>query len=169
MIFVTVGTAVEGIDFLRLVREMDRVAGVLDHDVLIQTGPVDYEPEHARFVRYVRFDEAMRLFRDADLIVGHCGTGTVLNALRFEKPLVVVPRRVDAGELNKDDHQVQLAAELERMEGVWIVYEIEELESAVRAALARPGPVVRTSPRKARLVEAVRAFLAVSKGTLGRG
>jgi len=169
VIFVTVGTAVEGIDFLRLVREMDRVAGVLNHDVLIQTGPVDYEPEHARFVRYVRFDEAMRLFREADLVVGHCGTGTVLNALRFQKPLVIVPRRVDAGELNKDDHQLQLAAEIERMEGVWIVYEIEELESAVRAALTRPGPVVRTSPRKAEFVQAVRVFLGAGTGARGGG
>ncbi|HUT59859.1 MAG TPA: glycosyltransferase [Phycisphaerae bacterium] len=160
MIFVTVGTALKGIDFLRLVREMDRVAGVLDHDVLIQTGPVDYEPEHARFVRYVRFDEARKLFREADLIVGHCGTGTVLNALRFQKPMVIVPRRLDAGELSKDDHQVQLAAGIERMDGVWIVYEVGELESAVRAALARPGPVVRTSPLKAQFVEAVRTFLS---------
>jgi len=160
MIFVTVGTALKGIDFLRLVREMDRVAGVLDHDVLIQTGPVDYEPEHARFVRYVRFDEARKLFREADLIVGHCGTGTVLNALRFQKPMVIVPRRLDAGELSKDDHQVQLAAGIERMDGVWIVYEVGELESAVRAALARPGPVVRTSSLKAQFVEAVRTFLS---------
>lgn len=168
MIFATVGTAVRGIDFLRLVCEMDRVAGQLNRDCLIQTGPVDYVPQHARFVRYVRFDEALELFRRADLIVGHCGTGTVLNALRFGKPMVIVPRRIDAGELSKDDHQVQLATHIARMEAVWIVDDVANLEAAVRAALKQPGPVQRPSPLRARFTDAVRAFIVSNARPDGR-
>lgn len=159
MIFVTVGTAAKGIDFTRLIAEMDRLAGVLGLDMLIQRGPADYEPKHARHVRFVKFDEAMRLFREAELVVGHCGAGTVINGLRFGKPMIVVPRRIDAGELDKDDHQVQLAREMEGMEGVRVVYDIDKLEETLRAFLAGPRTGARPSQEKARLVAAINEFL----------
>jgi UDP-N-acetylglucosamine transferase subunit ALG13 len=160
MIFVTVGTADKGIDFTRLVQAMDRVAGRLGADVLIQRGPVDYEPVHARHVRFVTFGEALELFRDADFIVGHCGTGTVLNAVRYAKPMIVVPRRRDAGELDSDDHQLQLAAQVAGMEGFRVVEDIEQLEAAVREFLEKPPPRPRPSPERARLMGAIRGFLS---------
>ena len=166
MIFVTIGSSEKGLDFTRLVEAMDRIAGRLGVDVLIQRGPVDYEPKHARHVRFVRFDEALRLFRDADLVVGHCGAGTVLNALLFRKPLIIVPRRRDAGELDTDDHQMQLARELAETEGVRVVWEIERLEDAVREALAsRQTP--QPSVHRKEFLEAIRAFLAQSTGARG--
>ena len=168
MIFVTIGTAERGIDFTRLVREMDRIAADLGEDVLIQRGTVEYEPMHARHVRFVRFDEALRLFRDADLVVGHCGAGTVLNAILFRKPIIIVPRRAEAGELDTDDHQMQLAREVEGMPGVRVVWEIERLEDAVREALAlRQAP--QPSAHRKEFLEAIRAFLAQSTGARGGG
>jgi UDP-N-acetylglucosamine transferase subunit ALG13 len=160
VIFVTVGTADKGIDFTRLVREMDRIAGRIDADVLIQRGPVDYEPRNARHVRYVKFNEALRLFRGADLIVGHCGSGTVINAFRFCKPIIIVPRRIDAGELDKDNHQVQLAEKIEGMDGVRVVHEIGRLEEAVREFLAGAFAPPHPSPEKTCLMAAIREFLA---------
>ena len=160
MIFVTVGTAERGIEFERLVREMDRVAAGLGEDVLIQRGTVPYEPRHARHVRFVRFDEALRFFREADLIVGHAGAGTVLNALRLRKPIVIVPRRAAEGELDSDDHQVQLARQVEGAPGVRVVWEMDQLEGAVRDLLASRGSVPRPSPERARLIGAIREFLS---------
>jgi UDP-N-acetylglucosamine transferase subunit ALG13 len=160
VIFVTIGSSEKGLDFTRLVEAMDRVAGRLGVDVLIQRGPVDYEPKHARHVRYVRFDEALRHFREADLVVGHCGAGTLINALHFGKPLIVVPRRAGAGELDTDDHQIQLAAVAEGMEGVRVVHDVGDLEAAVRAFLASPGLRSKPSEERQPLVAAVREFLA---------
>jgi UDP-N-acetylglucosamine transferase subunit ALG13 len=159
MIFVTVGTADKGVDFVRLVRAMDDVAGRLGADVLIQRGPVDYEPQHARHVRFVTFQEALRLFRDADLIVGHCGTGTVLNALRYRKPMIAVPRRLAAGELDKDDHQMQLAAKVAGLKGFRVVNDVGELEAAVREFLETGGVPPEPSTERARLMAAIRGFL----------
>jgi len=160
MIFVTVGTAGGGIEFTRLVREMDRVAGQLDEDVLIQRGTVTYEPVHARHVRFLRFDEAMAQFRQADLIVGHCGAGTVLNALRFRKPIILVPRRADAGELDTDDHQLELARLFAGVRGVRVVEDTQDLLEAVRALRARPEERPESSPDRRRLLRSVSAFLA---------
>jgi len=163
MIFVTVGTADKGIDFDRLIREMDRIAGRLDEDVLIQRGPSDYEPRYARSVRFVRFDEALALFRTARFVVGHCGAGTVLNALRYRKPMILVPRRVETGELDTDDHQLQLAREMEGMEGVRIVHEVEKLEEAVRAFLSGAAVPPKPSPEKDRFIGAIREFLSTPR------
>ena len=159
MIFVTVGTAGKGIDFTRLIEEMDRITPLLGREVLIQRGPADYEPRHARHVRYVPFDEAVRLFREAELVVGHAGAGTVLMALRFRKPMVIVPRRMDAGELDTDDHQMQLAEPLSQMRGVRVVNDVARLEATIRELLdsgERPEP----SHERQQLVAAVREFIA---------
>jgi UDP-N-acetylglucosamine transferase subunit ALG13 len=159
MIYVTVGTAGKGIDFTRLIQEMDRIAGLLGLDVLIQRGPSDYEPHHARHVRFVRFDEAMKHFREADFVVGHCGAGTVINGFRFAKPLILVPRRMDEGELDTDDHQLQLARQIEGVPGIRVVYRVEDLEAAVREFLSGSVPAPRPSQEKARLIAAIREFL----------
>ncbi len=160
MIFVTVGTAAKGIEFARLIEAMDRIAGRLGCDVLIQRGLCDYEPQHARHVRFVRYDEALELFRECDFLVAHCGAGTVLNALRFGKPMILVPRRIDQGELDVDDHQVQLAREIENMQGVRLVYDVEDLEEAVRDYLESPPAGSAPTAERAPLIEAVRDFLA---------
>ena len=160
MIFVTVGTADKGIEFDRLVEAMDRMAADLGQDVLIQRGTSAYEPRHARHVRFLSFDAALRHFREADLVVGHCGAGTLINALHFGKPLIVVPRRAGAGELDTDDHQIQLAAVAEGMEGVRVVHDVGDLEAAVRAFLASPGLESKPSKERQPLVAAVREFLA---------
>jgi UDP-N-acetylglucosamine transferase subunit ALG13 len=84
----------------------------------------------------------------------------VLNAILFRKPLLLVPRRRDAGELDTDDHQMQLARELAETQGVRVVWDIERLEDAVREALqtreVRPQP----SAHRRQFIEAIRKFLA---------
>jgi len=159
VIFVTVGSAEEGLEFERLVREMDRVAGALGADVLIQRGTSAYEPAHARHVRFLPFEEAMDCFRRADLVVGHCGAGTALNAILLGKPLILVPRRADAGELDTEDHQMELAACLKGRPGIRIVEDVGDLERVVREMLARPEERPEPSERLVRLRAAVGDFL----------
>jgi UDP-N-acetylglucosamine transferase subunit ALG13 len=159
VIFVTVGSAEKGMEFDRLVREMDRIAGVLGVDVLIQRGTLDYEPCHSRHIRFAKFDEALDLFRQADLVVGHCGAGTTMNAVRFRKPLVLVPRRAARGE-HSDDHQMELAALFGRACGIRIVEDIHRLEETIREMLAHPEERSEPGPRRREFVEAVAEFLA---------
>ena len=134
MIFVTIGSAVEGIEFTRLIKKMDEIAGKLDEEVVMQIGAVPYEPQHAKYFRYTSYQENLSYFQKASLVTGHGGTGTILNALRFQVPIVVVPRRHEYGE-HVDDHQVELAQRLVGNELIRVVYDIEELESAIREML----------------------------------
>ena len=134
MIFVTIGSAVKGIEFTRFIKKMDEIAGKIDEEVIMQIGTVPYEPQHASFFTYCSYQESLKYFEKASLVVGHCGAGTVLNALKFQVPIVVIPRRHQYGE-HVDDHQVELAQKMEGIPNIHVVYEIENLESVIKRIL----------------------------------
>jgi UDP-N-acetylglucosamine transferase subunit ALG13 len=140
MIFVTIGSAVKGIEFTRLIKEMDEIAGKIDEEVVMQIGTVPYEPQNSKYFRYTSYQENLSYFQKASLVIGHGGTGTILNALRFQVPIVVVPRRHHYGE-HVDDHQVELAQRLVGNELIKVVYELEDLESAVKEMQERSKKV----------------------------
>jgi len=123
-------------EFTRLIRKMDEVAGRLDEEVVMQIGSVPYEPQNAKHFSHTSYQESLSYFQNASLVIGHGGAGTILNALRFQVPIIVVPRRHHYGE-HVDDHQVELAQRLVGNELIKVVYDIEDLESAVREMLDR--------------------------------
>jgi beta-1,4-N-acetylglucosaminyltransferase len=160
MIFVTLGSAVKGIEFTRLINKMDEIAGKIDEEVIMQIGTVPYEPKNAKYFRYASYQENLSYFQKSSLVVGHGGTGTILNALRFQIPIVVVPRRHHYGE-HVDDHQVELAQRLVGNELIKVVYDIEDLESAVREMLYRGKEVDKEmiSPEKETLIKTIKNFV----------
>jgi beta-1,4-N-acetylglucosaminyltransferase len=160
LIFVTIGSAVKGIEFTRFVKKMDEIAGKIDEEVIMQIGTVPYEPQYASFFSYCSYQESLKYFEKASLVVGHCGAGTILNATKFQVPIVVFPRRHQYGE-HVDDHQVELARRIEEMPLIHVVYDAENLEGTIRNILSRsqtpsaPG----TFPERKRLVETIQQFL----------
>jgi UDP-N-acetylglucosamine--N-acetylmuramyl-(pentapeptide) pyrophosphoryl-undecaprenol N-acetylglucosamine transferase len=81
-------------------------------------------------------DRLRRMVADADIVIGHAGVGLTLTALSTGKVPLLVPRRQSRHE-HTDDHQVQLARELDRR-GLAIVAEVGELTGEhLQAAAAR--------------------------------
>ncbi len=160
MIFVTIGSAVKGIEFTRLIKKMDEIAGMIDEEVVMQIGTVPYEPQSAKYFRYAPYQENLSYFQKASLVVGHGGTGTILNALRFQVPIVVVPRRHDYGE-HVDDHQMELAQQLVGHELIEVVYELESLEPAVKKMLERGKKVDKgkTYAERDALIKTIKDFV----------
>jgi len=159
MIFVTIGSAVEGIEFTRLIKKMDEIAARIDEEVIMQIGTVPYEPQNAKYFRYTSFQDNLTYFQKASLVVGHAGTGTILNALRFQVPIVVVPRKHEYGE-HVDDHQVELAQRLVGNELIKVVYDMEDLETAVKEMLKR-GRVhgQKRYPEREVLIQSIKDFV----------
>jgi len=160
LIFVTIGTMVKVNEFTRLIKKMDEVASRLDEEVVMQIGSIPYEPQHAKSFSHTSYQESLSYFQKASLVIGHGGAGTVLNALKFQVPIVVVPRSQRYGE-HFDDHQMELAQRLVGNELIKVVYDIEDLESAVIEMLKKGKEIDRQKKfsERDRLIKTIKDFV----------
>ena len=126
MILVTTGT-VKG--FRAMIRRMDELAAdkLADHEIVAQIANCPYEPRHMAWFRYM--EQVQVLFRRADLIVGHGGTGTTLEALKLGKRFVGV-----SDPALSDDHQNEFLEALASRGLLIHCRELTALGDAVEAA-----------------------------------
>lgn len=120
-VVVTVGTAAE-FPFRRLVLPLvDLLApdGALQKgtgrpvEVLWQTGCTPVSDLPIRATPFLPAADLQAALWAADIVICHAGTGSVTAALRAGRAPLVAPRRTEHGEAG-DDHQGELAAELQR-------------------------------------------------------
>lgn len=157
MIFVTVGTQ---LPFERLIGAVDRWAGESGRaDVFAQTCSGTTTPEHLEWVAWLDPTEFRKRAREASLIVSHAGMGSVLTALEFNKPIVVLPRRVVLGE-HRNDHQVATARWLASQGRVQVAMDERELITLLEngAEHTRPGEIRPWASEG--LLDAIRGFLS---------
>lgn len=106
MIFVTVG---HQMPFDRLVHAMDEWAAAAGRsDVVAQIGRGTYRPAALQALAFMTPEEFAARMDEAEMIVGHAGTGTIIAALSRGKPLLVLPRLSALGE-TRNDHQIPTA------------------------------------------------------------
>lgn len=153
MIFVTVGMHPTG--FERLVKEMDRIAGKIDEELIMQIGGTKYTPQNAKHFSFATEEELNILCRKARIVVTHGGVGTILNALQERATVVVVPRLKKYHEVI-DDHQLVFVQELEKKGRITAVYDVESLEEALRKVDAKPAQLAEDR----RLVNALKRYIA---------
>lgn len=128
MIFVTVGT--DG-PFDRLIGAVDRWAGESGRsDVVAQIGRTKLRPQFMRWYEFLEPPQFQEYFASAEFVIGHAGMGTILSALRFEKPLLVMPRRAALGE-QRNEHQLATAR---RLQTGMVTVAFDEAELLLRLA-----------------------------------
>ena len=117
-------------------RAVDLLTSVPDQTWVAQTGhtPVDHDDPRCR--QWMRPDLLADLVTRSGLVVTHAGVGSILLALRAGRHPVVVPRLHRLGE-HADDHQVQLADDLERRGLVSVLRPDDD-----------PGPVLAEARRR---------------------
>jgi UDP-N-acetylglucosamine--N-acetylmuramyl-(pentapeptide) pyrophosphoryl-undecaprenol N-acetylglucosamine transferase len=137
-VVVTVGRS--GYGFPRL---LTRLQAILPRgcEVFWQTGASDLAGTGLeRVARAVVTErELVERMAAADLVISHAGVGSALASMRAGRAPLLVPRKADRGE-HVDDHQVQIARELERR-GLASSCDADDLEPAVlgKAAFGRVG------------------------------
>ncbi|MCR4647183.1 MAG: glycosyl transferase [Oscillospiraceae bacterium] len=108
MVFVAVGT--QKFQFDRLLKAIDDL--IADHSisepVYAQTGMSDYVPHNYTAQPQMQKNEFDTFISQCDLLITHSGVGTIMTGLKYEKPVIVVPRQKQYGE-HIDDHQIQIA------------------------------------------------------------
>ena len=153
MIYVTIGTM--QLEFPRLIRKVDEIADATSEKIFVQTGLDKHLPAHCEHFDFKPREEVEAIQREARVIVAHAGIGSVIDALKAGRPLVVVPRLKRFREHN-NDHQLDLARAIERRGWGRVVTEIGELGDAC----ANPPPAHENyAPAKDELIRAVRSAI----------
>jgi UDP-N-acetylglucosamine transferase subunit ALG13 len=143
LIFATVGTS--RFPFDRLVRAVERLEPPCP-PVVVQSGTSVVHARHVTSRRFLPIEIVIRSMLDADLVVTHAGTGSVLLTLSLGKPLIVVPRRREFGEMH-DDHQVLFARRLRELDVADVVEDPRLLREVIEDCLRRKdnGPTAERS------------------------
>lgn len=130
MIFVIAGT--ERFPFDRLIIEIDslKLRGILDDDVYIQLGSSTYRPKHCSWTQYLPFNEMVQKIQTAGLVIAHAGAGTALLCLHLGQRPLLVSRRKKFRE-HVDDHQVQLATKLKKLDWADVAYDVSDLQNII--------------------------------------
>lgn len=158
MIFVTVGSQMP---FDRLIGGVSAWASVQPtaHDILAQVGDTQLQPAGLRAVQSLSPEEFRTAVSQAEVIVAHAGMGSVLTAMEFGKPLVVLPRKGALRE-TRNDHQIATAHWLAEKEGVFVAMDDAELADAIERALASTRATSQISKyASADLVDALKIFI----------
>lgn len=106
-VFVTVGAQ---IPFDRLIVAVDGWAAgnSATHHLYAQVGENGYRPTHMEFAELLEPPEFRKRVLWADVLVAHAGMGSILTALQFGKPILVMPRQGRLME-TRNDHQIATA------------------------------------------------------------
>lgn len=131
MIFVTVGS--QKFQFNRLLNEIDRLIEnkVITTDVFAQIGVSDYKPKNYSYKDFITQDEFKNYINKCEFVITHAGTGAIITALKNNKKVIAIPRLSKYDE-HVDDHQIQLINEFKELNLIEPVYEIEDLENAIK-------------------------------------
>jgi UDP-N-acetylglucosamine transferase subunit ALG13 len=152
VIFVTVGTQIA---FDRMVSVVDDWAARTGEKVFAQTGPSQRTFTHLDCKGFLEPADFDRYFNEASLIIAHAGMGSILSALSFGKPIIIMPRKAALGE-HRNDHQMATAKRFAGQTGVSIAWDENEL-----AALLDKADLTTTVGEAARISgSAPEAFLA---------
>lgn len=128
MILVTVGT---DLPFDRLVQTVDTWAGENGRqDIMAQIGETDWRPKHIRWHKFFEPTEYRTHFSNARAVVSHAGMGTILSALQFGKPILIMPRLAALQE-HRNEHQMATARHFAAAGKVAVAFD----EAALRRAL----------------------------------
>lgn len=128
MIFVTVGTT--PFDFSRLLKKVDEIAGGREERVIVQKGHTKYEPSNCKSFDFVSRQRFLSYLKEARIVISHAGAGTTLLCLKYNKPQVIVPRLPKYGE-HGDEHQIELAEQLERERNLTVIKDMSKLREAI--------------------------------------
>lgn len=106
LIFVTVGSRYYPFD--RLFKKLDELCenNVFKEPIFAQIGLSNYEPKHYEFVRYISPEDFNKKIQEANIVVCHGASGSIVKALK-EKKMVIGVSRLRKYKEHINDHQIQ--------------------------------------------------------------
>ncbi|MBS5937910.1 PssE/Cps14G family polysaccharide biosynthesis glycosyltransferase [Clostridium sp.] len=132
MIFVTVGS--RNYPFDRLFIKLDELfdKGVIKDELFAQIGTSTYIPRNYKYKNFITQEEFSQYINKSDLVISHGASGSIMKALNAGKKVIAVTRLSKYGE-HINDHQIQNNEAFAANKYVIPVYEMDDLEKAVKA------------------------------------
>lgn len=163
MIFLTVGTQ---LPFDRLVKAVDEWAATREQDIEIfgqigLIGPENYRPKNFEWSETIDPEAFRERAESARLIVGHAGMGTLITAMTYQTPVLVMARLASLGE-HRNEHQSATVAYLSDRPGVTVAKDETDLKAAIPRILMADGTKSENtiSPfAEDRLIATIRNFI----------
>lgn len=163
MIFLSVGTQ---LPFDRLTRAIDdwcaeEGTGDQVFGQIGKLGKGNYLPRHFEVAETLSHAAFVRRVEGSALIVGHAGMGSIISALTYEKPIVIMPRLARLGE-HRNDHQLATVTRFRSRPGI-IAADDEvmlriKLEQFASSGWSWPGGVIAKSANP-ELIVALRRYI----------
>ena len=156
MLFLTVGYQMA---FDRLTRSVDEWAkhnqGV---EIFAQIGPSEYEPAHLNWTQFLEPPEFTDKLKHCSGIIAHAGMGSILTALQYGKPIVIMPRHGSLRE-TRNDHQIATAKRFECYEQIIVAMSDNDLPSCLQR-LQTMNSASGTNPvASSQLIQCLKSFI----------
>ncbi len=129
MIFATSGVQ---LPFDRFVRMLDTIAGSIDEKIVAQFVSDRYTPENLDVTGFISPTDFESYVSEARIVVAHAGMGSIISALSYEKPVIVVPRESSMRE-HRNDHQIATAIKMAELGYVFYAHDESELRTLLTA------------------------------------
>lgn len=140
---------------------MDEIAGTVDEPVVIQKGTSRVATRHAESFSWESEELLVTHFKNARLVICHAGVGAILDARRYRKPLIVVPRQKLFGE-HFDNHQMEIAHVLSA-QGTVVIEDLTELNRYISSENLEPPTA--TDNRRESLIRTIKEIVrSISEG-----
>lgn len=114
MIFVILGTQDKTFD--RMLKEIDSLIedGIIKEKVIVQAGSTIYKSNTMEILDFVSMKEFTKYIREADFIITHGGVGSILDALKYNKKVIAIPRLEKYNE-HENNHQIQIVEKFDEL------------------------------------------------------
>jgi len=161
VIFLTIGTQEP---FDRLVQAVDDWAGAHAMPVFGQLGalkPGSYRPVNFGWDAFISADAYQEKLDACRLLVAHAGMGSIISALTWGKPILIMPRRASLGE-HRNEHQLATAEKFRDRPGVHVAWEADDVGGLIDGLLQADSAASASelSPEASpELIAALRAFV----------
>lgn len=144
VLFATVGAT---LPFDRLVESVAalKARGEIAEAVFVQTGIDGIRPPGVETAETLPFDEMIGRLREADIVVCHGGTGSLITALREGCRTIAMPRLFSLGE-HYDDHQEEITEAFRARGLIAVAKSVDELSEALKEVRGRAPPMATSDP-----------------------
>ncbi len=145
--------------FDRMVRAVDGWAHERKRtDVFAQIGPTRWKPQTIEWTTFLSPTEFVSRVKAADAIVSHAGMGSILTAMQYGKPILIMPRRGDLQE-TRNDHQVATAERFGERQGISVAMDENELVARLDQVDSMIGAAAISDRASDELINAIREFI----------